>query len=150
MSLEQKEHSIEIRIEDTDTLAARKKVAKHNNEQETQQPPAPASAASGGPAPTVGLAGRAEDSDATVVFHRGSLAGGSKFTADYARRVGKPVLTVDVKRASEETLAEVVRMFVDEHEVEVLNVAGPRASKCPVVAAVARAILVRALADGGP
>ena len=58
------------------------------------------------------------------------------------------MLTIDVGRASEESLAERVRAFVAAHDVEALNVAGPRASKCPGVAAVARAILVRALADG--
>ena len=88
-----------------------------------------------------------EDSDATLVFYRRRLEGGSRFTAEHARRIGKPVLTIDVQRASEESLVDRVRAFADEHAVAVLNVAGPRASKAPGLGTVARRILAQAFSD---
>jgi Circularly permutated YpsA SLOG family len=67
------------------------------------------------------------DSDATVLFSiLPTLSGGSKKTVDFARKHKKPWLHLC---ATDSAAAEKLRAFVEEHEVKVLNAAGPRASK---------------------
>jgi hypothetical protein len=67
------------------------------------------------------------DSDATILFSiEPTLTGGSLRTMEFARRYGKPHLHLC---AGKDTPAEKLRAFFEHHEVKVLNVAGPRASK---------------------
>ena len=69
------------------------------------------------------------DSDATVVISIGEiLTGGSKKTVELAHKHGKPVL--HLAKASMASVPEaILRRFVEEHGIKVLNVGGPRASK---------------------
>ena len=70
------------------------------------------------------------DSDATVIFStRPKLTGGSLATMRFAKQLGKPCLHV----ARDSRVDPVVALveFIDEFEIEVLNVAGPRASNEP-------------------
>ena len=84
------------------------------------------------------------DSDATLILHRGELSGGTALTRDLARREDKPLLLVDL--AASPDPAD-VRRWIDEHDVRVLNVAGPRESHRPGIGAEARAFLHKALAS---
>lgn len=90
------------------------------------------------------------DSDATVVFTIAErAAGGTALTLAYARRLGKPTLhlsrdalqtacgDVDCCAAAAERLAE----FSRAHDVVVLNVAGPRQSQEPEIAAFVGGVL---------
>lgn len=85
------------------------------------------------------------DSDATVVFSLAPvLDGGSKLTFDVARKLKKPVLHLHpglVFDASEELAA-----FIDRHQICVLNVAGPRASKEPGVGEFVMQVLEKVFA----
>lgn len=88
--------------------------------------------------PSAGCAQRTEwnvrDSDATLIVSLGSdLEGGSRLTRSIAAKLGKPCLHV----AREDVDGAGVRDFLLRHGVRVLNVAGPRASKEPVVYAFA-------------
>jgi putative molybdenum carrier protein len=74
------------------------------------------------------------DSDATLVLRRGRLAGGTALTRTLARRHGKPLLVVDLATDPD---APAVRRWIDAHRVDVLNVAGPRESEAPGIAAAA-------------
>jgi hypothetical protein len=86
------------------------------------------------------------DSDATVVFSASeTISGGTAFTASCARRQRKPLLHL-TSAASVGAAARALARFVTEHQVAVLNVAGPRASEEPATAAHARRVLQRALA----
>ena len=78
------------------------------------------------------------DSDATLILSRGEPTGGTALTVDYARRLGRPHLVVDV--AGEVDLAT-VRAWLACHEVRVLNVAGPRESAPPGIYRVAVDVL---------
>lgn len=71
------------------------------------------------------------DADATVIFTRGRLEGGSRLTADVARQAGKPWLHIDVKRldSARAALVAELRAWLAAHQVAVLNVAGSRESK---------------------
>lgn len=67
------------------------------------------------------------DSDGTLIVSlEGELTGGSKLTEKFARKWSRPCLWVSRTNAKN-TVDEVLR-FVDDHRIEVLNVAGPRDS----------------------
>jgi hypothetical protein len=87
------------------------------------------------------------DSDATVVF---SIAaepqGGTKLTLDLARRLDKPVLHLNREVTSRDA-AVLLQSFLIEHEVETLNIAGPRASQEPEIAAFVADVLRVALIE---
>jgi hypothetical protein len=85
------------------------------------------------------------DSDGTVVFSiRPELKGGSLATAQFARDFDKPVLHLFSQDRDDAAALELLR-FIQDHRIKVLNVAGPRASDEPGVAAFVRAILEKAL-----
>ena len=63
------------------------------------------------------------DSDATLILTRGEPSGGTRLTAELAKRYGRPLLIVDLGDAP--PLAEVLG-WLKEHRISVLNVAGPR------------------------
>ena len=85
------------------------------------------------------------DSDGTVVFTRGAATGGSALTLRMARRIGKPVLHVDLAKLDVEAAAERVRGWCVERSIAVLNVAGSRESKAPGIGDEVRRVLLRAL-----
>jgi Circularly permutated YpsA SLOG family len=81
------------------------------------------------------------DSDGTVIFTvAAELAGGSKRTADFANKHGKPWLHLS-ERGSYESPGERLAAFVRENDIKALNVAGSRGSKEPGVAAFVRRVL---------
>ena len=85
------------------------------------------------------------DSDSTVIFTvRADLSGGSKRTAECARKHGKPCLHLGAVLPPSDA-ARQLRRFIADHRVGVLNVAGSRASKEPAVAEFVRRTLDLAL-----
>ena len=83
----------------------------------------------------------ARDSDGTVIFTIAcELAGGSKRTADFAKKHGKPWLHLN-ERGSYESAGERLLAFIREHNIKTLNVAGSRGSKEPGVAAFVKLAL---------
>ena len=83
------------------------------------------------------------DADATLVMHRGRLRGGTALTVALARRLGKPLVSVDLEAATD---AAQVRAWLAGQQVSVLNVAGPRESQAPGIGEQAGALLRRVLA----
>jgi hypothetical protein len=68
----------------------------------------------------------ARDSDATVVFSIGQvLTGGSKKTVELAQKHKKPVLHLSKANGVSDAEAA-LRRFIEEHNIRVLNVAGPK------------------------
>ncbi|HET6631749.1 MAG TPA: putative molybdenum carrier protein [Rhodanobacteraceae bacterium] len=72
-----------------------------------------------------------EDSDATLILHLGELTDGSLYTFRCAERCGKPACVVALDAADCSAQVERVRAWLATHAVTVLNMAGPRESKCP-------------------
>jgi hypothetical protein len=88
------------------------------------------------------------DTCATVVFSiTREVTGGTALTLALAERMGKPCLHLasEVATATGGDPADELLAFLAEHQVERLNVAGPRASQEPLVAAFVRSVLVAAL-----
>jgi hypothetical protein len=88
------------------------------------------------------------DSDATVVFSIGpQLKGGTALTVAVAERLDKSWLHLSSEIISAVGVdpAQLLIEFLAEHHMERLNVAGPRASQEPEIAAFVRHVLVAAL-----
>ena len=97
------------------------------------------------PDPAVRTALNVRDSDATVILSHGPLQGGSLLTFDEAIRGGKPVLHLDLEHLAPAAAGERLRDWLRERRPSILNVAGPRASHDPRIAAATRAVLEAAL-----
>ncbi|MCF8025325.1 MAG: putative molybdenum carrier protein [Desulfobacteraceae bacterium] len=70
-----------------------------------------------------------EDSDGTLIVSRGELTGGSLLTWQMAEKHAKPCLHVNLGSVIVFDAAIDVYEWLTAHGIEVLNVAGPRASK---------------------
>jgi hypothetical protein len=81
------------------------------------------------------------DSDATLVLTRGRPSPGTALTIDLARRLERPLLVLDLRGDPD---PDAVVQFLQEKNVGVLNVAGPRESQSAGIGAEARAFLERA------
>ncbi len=85
------------------------------------------------------------DSDGTLVLTRGRPSEGTAFTIEMAARLKKPYLVIDLgllpfplrtERQAEgpgpdQDVRSVALSWITQHNIRVLNVAGPRESKCP-------------------
>ena len=71
-----------------------------------------------------------QDSDATLILNKGKLTKGTRLTNQYAIKHGKPSLIVQLDSEDVIKPEHVVR-WLDAQYISVLNVAGPRESKCP-------------------
>ncbi len=78
------------------------------------------------------------DSDGTLILHQQPLAGGTALTQHEAREQGRPcrIVTLDSFHPTNDAL-----QWIHTHGIEVLNVAGPRASEEPGIYAAAYAFM---------
>ena len=80
------------------------------------------------------------DSDGTLVLARGEPSPGTAYTIDLARRLGRPLLILDL---GDEPDPAAARRWIEDEAIGVLNVAGPRESQSPGIGAAARTFLER-------
>jgi hypothetical protein len=88
------------------------------------------------------------DSEGTLIFTFGKLTGGSALTRKLAKTHGFPCLHVDLNKVTVGEGANLVRTWLEKHNIKVLNVAGSRASKAPTVYDVTKQILKAAVGAG--
>jgi Circularly permutated YpsA SLOG family len=86
------------------------------------------------------------DSDATLIFYRGQISGGTLLTLRLAEEHQRPFSTVDLD--SPVSPGE-IRKWLKKHDVDVLNVAGPRESQSPGIGEMARDFMVLMLQSQG-
>jgi hypothetical protein len=72
------------------------------------------------------------DSDATLIITGGRLEGGTRLTLELAQQHDKPCLVVDLRRELE---VDQISLWLTSMAVDTLNVAGPKESKQPEIAA---------------
>ena len=77
-------------------------------------------------------------SHATLILCRGQPTGGTELTVRMAAQHGRPCLVVDLDQPQHPTE---VHRWLKEHKVAVLNVAGPRESQSPGIAAQTKQFL---------
>lgn len=68
------------------------------------------------------------ESDGTLILNMGKLTGGTKLTVECARKHSKPILIIQI---DDHPSSGSVIHWISENKLRVLNVAGPRESKCP-------------------
>jgi hypothetical protein len=77
---------------------------------------------------------------------RPQLTGGTQLTAEIAASLGKPTLHLCAANRGPLEAAVELKQFIADHAVARLNVAGPRASQDPGVAAYVNEVLTAAIA----
>jgi len=85
------------------------------------------------------------DSDATVIFSFGPPTGGSALTVRLAHSSGRPFLVLDLEGSTTDEAVASLRTWLAEVRPRVLNVAGPRLSREPRIAAATARILRRVI-----
>jgi hypothetical protein len=85
------------------------------------------------------------DSDATLIIHFSQLEGGTAFTQQCCDAEGKPYLVINVAEEEQSALVQRVLAFIRQNNIQVLNVAGPRASKVPVAQKITNQLLTSVL-----
>jgi len=78
------------------------------------------------------------DSDGTLILYRGKLSGGTELTRRLAIVHDKPCLLADLDAKAD---VRMVRQWLRDNKIRVLNVAGPRESSAPGVNGQAREFL---------
>jgi hypothetical protein len=69
------------------------------------------------------------DSDGTAILYDGSMGGGTRLTRDLCERLSRPCILISVRETPDPiAAAEAVVKFIEDNNIETLNVAGPRES----------------------
>ena len=69
------------------------------------------------------------DSSGTLIISHGRLSEGSNYTRKMAIKHQRPWLHIDLNKTPAFKAATLIRSWLNEHQIDILNVAGPRASK---------------------
>jgi hypothetical protein len=84
-------------------------------------------------------------SDGTVIFYESILYGGTEQTLLFCIKARKPYKLIDINLVNCEQAAAALQTFIDETNIEILNVAGPRASGCLAVYDYVKTVLVKVI-----
>ena len=87
------------------------------------------------------------DSDATLIFYRHQLSGGTLLTYQIAQQLERPIFLFDLENPV--ALAKPLA-WLKQFTVATLNVAGPRESSCPGIHKQARKLLASLFTLEGP
>jgi hypothetical protein len=81
------------------------------------------------------------DSEGTVIISHGRLTGGSAYTRTMAKKHNRPFLHLDLNKSDIFQISMLLLEWIDEYEIETLNVAGPRESKNPKIYRLVKEVL---------
>ena len=73
------------------------------------------------------------DSDGTLIFSRGKPTGGTDYTRKMVLKHKRQLLHIDLNLRTSYDAAHLISSWIDLQHVKILNVAGPRASKDPMI-----------------
>ena len=73
------------------------------------------------------------DADGTLIVSHGKLIGGSVLPRKLAEKHKRPCLHIDLNKTPTFFAASIINAWIGLHKIEILNVAGPRASKDPEI-----------------
>ena len=69
------------------------------------------------------------DSDGTAILYDGSLSDGTRLTHDLCKLLSRPCMLISAREIPDPiAAAEAVLKFIEDNNIQILNVAGPRAS----------------------
>ena len=83
------------------------------------------------------------NSDGSIIFSRGKLTSGPALTQKLAKHHNKPWVHLDLNQMNEWIAADIIKGWIKRHEIQILNVAGTRASKDPGIYDIVVSILKR-------
>ena len=83
------------------------------------------------------------NSDGTLIIYK-NLSGGTKLTVKYAEKHNKPYLLIKMTDDIKEK-ANAIKTFLEDNNIEVLNVAGNRGSKVPDIYDYTKILLAASL-----
>ena len=73
------------------------------------------------------------DADGTLIISHGPLTGGTEYTREMTNQHRRPWLHIDLDRMAAFQAATDINRWVLQNRIEILNVAGPRASEDPSI-----------------
>ena len=82
------------------------------------------------------------DSDGTLIIYRERLRGGTELTHRMTKRHKRPCLLVNLQ---ENVDIESIRNWLHHESIEILNIAGPRASSAPGIESETEELMVKVL-----
>ncbi len=85
------------------------------------------------------------DSHGTVIISRSGLTGGSLLTQSYAKVLGKPLCVINLSLTPDYEASVILKSFILENRILILNVAGPRLSHQPWIYQDVKTVLEVAL-----
>ena len=71
------------------------------------------------------------DSEGTLIFSFGPLKGGSELTLNLTKKHRRPSLHLNLDEMSIRDSAQHAMAFIQQHHIQIVNIAGPRASESP-------------------
>lgn len=86
-------------------------------------------------------------SDATLIVYHTSISGGTASTLRFCKQQQRPCQLIDSTQLDVQQAVAMIEHFIAQHQVETLNVAGPRASGCPSIYAYTRDVLAQVIAN---
>lgn len=90
------------------------------------------------------------DSDGTLLLHFGSLSGGTQLTWKLTRKHRKPALKIDLQTSQPDLVVSALQDWIEQQNIRILNVAGPRESSSPGIGSLAREFLMTAFSATKP
>jgi len=82
------------------------------------------------------------DSDGTAILYDGYLTDGTRLTRDLCELLNRPCVLISARETPDpNAAAAAVLQFIEDHNIETLNVAGPRASGWGAAYAFSRAVI---------
>jgi hypothetical protein len=70
-----------------------------------------------------------KDSDGTMIIYFDKLRGGTEYTVECCNKLQRPHVLIDAAKTSSECAAKLMVDLVQNHKIDILNVAGPRESE---------------------
>lgn len=83
------------------------------------------------------------DSDGTCILYRQQTKGGTELTRKLAIKHKRPLICIDLTEAKEKEQEE-LHKWLNQHSIQVLNIAGPRESTCPGIMKQTERFLLKA------
>ncbi|HHO46953.1 MAG TPA: hypothetical protein ENN06_00600 [Desulfobacteraceae bacterium] len=82
------------------------------------------------------------DSDGTLIVSFGPLTGGSALTESLALKHDRPCLILDLELVSRSSAVTALEKWIKRYRIQIMNVAGPRASSEPRIYEAVRRLLL--------
>lgn len=91
-----------------------------------------------------------EAADGTVIFYQSVLSGGTELTLSFCMKLQKPYKLVDLDQATPQKAIASLTTFLNQHDIEVLNIAGPQSSSHPDIYLVVKQIVLAVIDHQAP